>query len=117
MRSINSLFLVAVLFSITLYPCLKPASATANGEEQAYYAMAVEAIIANCEKKKCLKASRSSHLRHCAGTAASKSQFLRHYKERLIKGMMAENLPLKRYKVERYVNTRFTQSHEVRRVR
>ena len=108
MRLINTHFLIAIVFSITLYPCLKPASATANGDEQAYYAMAVEAIIANCEKKKCLKSSRSSHLRHCAGTAASKSQFLRHYKERLIKGMMVENLPLKRYKIERYVNTRFT---------
>lgn len=107
MRLISTLFLIAVLFSLTLNPYVKPASASNNGDEQIYYAMAVEAIITNCEKKKCLKDSRSIHLRRCAGTAASKVEFLRRYKERLIEGMMTENLSLKRYKVERYVNARF----------
>ena len=108
MRLINALFLIAVLFSIPFNPYVKPASAKASGDEQVYYAMAVEAIITSCEKKKCLKDSRSNHLRRCAETAASKVEFLRRYKERLIEGMMAENLPLKRYKVERYINARFT---------
>ena len=108
MRLINALFLIAVLFSIPFNPYVKPASAKASGDEQIYYAMAVEAIIANCEKKKNLKDSRSNHLRRCADTAASKVEFLRRYKERLLEGMMTENLPLKRYQVERYVNARFS---------
>lgn len=109
MKVINTLFLIAVIISISSFcPCLKPASAIANVDDQAFYTKAIDAIIVNCEKKQCLHASRSSHLRHCAETAASKADFLRHHKQRLIEGMMAENLPLKQYKIERYVNARFT---------
>ena len=114
MRLINTLFLIAVWFSLTLYPYVRPASATTSGDEQIYYAMAVEAIITTAKKKKCLKDSRSTHLRRCAGTAASKVEFLRRYKERLIEGMMAENLPLKRYKVERYINARFSNHTQLK---
>lgn len=113
MRAINTLFMIAVIFSIScVWPCLKPASAMANGDEQAYYATAIETIIVNCEKKQCLHTSRSSHLRRCAETAACKADYLRHHKQRLVEGMMAENLPLKRYKVERYVNARFADHNK-----
>lgn len=117
MRSINTFFLIAVLFSVAFHPYLKPALATAGADQQAYYAMTVEAIITNCDKKKCLKTSRSGHLRRCAGTATSKAEYLRRYKEHLIEGMMTENLPIKRYKVERYVNSRFARYIQSKPVR
>ena len=109
MKVINTLFLIAVVISISSYcPCLKPASAMANGDDEAFYATAIDAIIVNCKKKQCLHTSRSSHLRHCAEKAACKADFLRHHKHRLVEGMVAQNLPLKQYKIERYLNARFT---------
>jgi hypothetical protein len=56
----------------------------------------------------CLKNSRSFHLRCCAEKAAGKAAFLRRNQDRLVEEMMAEKLPLKAYKVQRFVNARYS---------
>lgn len=107
MRSINTFSWMVVFFSAFLL-CLTQASALAEVAERADYAMAIDEIIVKCTKKLCLKDSRSAHLRCCAGKAASKAKFLRRNQDRLVEEMMAEKLPLKTYKVERFVNAKFS---------
>lgn len=111
MRLINTLFMMMAFFSMTLSTIVQPVSAMAGGDEQTYYTTAIEAIIVNCESKQCLKESRSNHLRRCAEKAASKAQYLRRHKNGLVEAMVAEKLPLKRYRVERYVNAKFSDYH------
>lgn len=112
MRLINTLFLTIIVTIMVLYPCVNAFSATGSGEEQAYYARVVESIIVKCEKKISLKDSRSANLCRCAEIAERKAKFIKDHKDQLIEGMMAEGLPLKTYKVERYINARFTHQNQ-----
>lgn len=85
-----------------------PVPATATAADQAEYSMAINAIIDKCSKKQCLNRSRSVHLRRCAEKAAIKAAYLKRNQARLVEAMMAEKLPLKTYKIERFVNARFS---------
>lgn len=104
MRFINAIVLMSVVFSMTIAVFLQPVFALSGGDRRSFYDAAIKSIAANCEKKECLGESRSAHLRRCADAAAKKAEYLRHNKQRLIEAMTAEELPLKRYRVERYVN-------------
>jgi hypothetical protein len=97
-----------VVFFSALFLCLTLASAKAELAERADYAQAINEIVVKCSKKQCLKDSRSLNLRCCAEKAASKAEFLRRNQDRLVEEMMAEELSLKTYKVERFVNARFS---------
>ena len=108
MRIMPTLILMAIVISMTGTALAQTALATGADSQQAYYEAAIQSIVDNCEKKECLGASRSANLRRCAQTAAQKAEFLKRNQQRLIEAMMAEELPLKRYRVERYVNMHFS---------
>ena len=109
MRSTNTFSWTVVLFCACV---LGPAEAPARADvaQRADYTMAINDIIVKCSKKQCLKDSRSSRLRSCAAKAAGKADFLRHHQDRLVEEMMAEKLPLKAYKIQRFVNARYSNT-------
>ncbi len=107
MRLMPTVVLMSILFSMTVVVAAQPALATGPENQRAFYNTTIESIVINCENKGCLKESRSAYLRRCADAAVQKADFLRRNKEQLIEVMMAEQLPLKRYRVEHYVNMSF----------
>lgn len=108
MRIIPTFILMSIVLCMTTVALAQPVQATHTGSQQAYYESAIQSIADNCEKKKCLGESRSAKLRCCAETAAKKASFLRRNRQRLIEAMMAAEVPLKRYRVERFVNMSFS---------
>jgi len=107
MRSIST-FSWMVVFLCACFLFLAQAPAGAEAVQRADYTMAINDVIVKCSKKQCLKNSRSFHLRCCAEKAAGKAAFLRRNQDRLVEEMMAEKLPLKAYKVQRFVNARYS---------
>jgi hypothetical protein len=107
MRWINPLAWAVVGCAAGLLSVIPVAAATVAAD-QAEYTKAINAIIVNCSKKQCLNHSRSAHLRRCAEKASRKAAYLRRNQARLVEAMMAEKLPLKTYKIERFVNARFS---------
>ena len=73
-----------------------------------YYEKAIDQEIADCQKKSALRASRSQNLRMKGHREASKALFLMTHKVQLVDGMMAAKLAPKDYKVQRYLNDRFS---------
>jgi hypothetical protein len=104
-----------VVFLCVCFLCLAQVPAKADVVQRAEYTMAINDIIVKCSKKQCLKNSRSFQLRCCAEKAAGKADFLRRNQDRLVEEMMAEKLPLKAYKVERFVNARYSNAMHSKR--
>ncbi len=73
-----------------------------------YYEKAIDQEIADCQKMSALRASRSLNLRRKGHREASKALFLETHKGQLVDGMMATKLEPKDYKVQRYLNDRFS---------
>ena len=114
MRIIPTLIATSIVLSITVIAPVQPALATSAESQQAYYEATIQSIVDNCEKKECLGESRSANLRRCAEVAAKKADYLRRNKQRLIEAMTAERVPMKRYRVERYVNMCFSDHRQTK---
>lgn len=96
-----------VLFFSVFFLCLAQNSVAGEASQPNEYREVILEIIAKCDKKQYLKNSRSYHLRCCASKATAKAIYLRGNQERLINEMTAANIPLKAYRVERFVNSHF----------
>ena len=73
-----------------------------------YYEKAIDQEIADCQKMSALRSSRSQNLRMKGHREASKALFLETHKVQLVDGMMAARIEPKDYKVQRYLNDRFS---------
>ncbi len=85
----------------------------AIGEEEAhsfkaYYEAAIDEEITQCRHMSSLISSRSSNLRKKGYQEASMAMFLATHRDELVVDMMKLNLEPKTYKVERYLNDRFS---------
>ncbi len=76
--------------------------------KRTYYEDAIDTEIAQSRQMASLMTSRSPNLRKEGHRAASKAMFLETHRDRLVDDMMARNLEPKTYKVERFVNDRFS---------
>ncbi len=72
------------------------------------YEDAIDDEIAQSRQLASLLTSRSENLRQKGHREASKAMFLETHREKLVSEMMAVNLEPKTYKVERFLNERFT---------
>ena len=73
-----------------------------------YYEDAIDTEIAQSRQMASLMTSRSANLRKEGHRAASKAMFLETHRVKLVEDMMAKDLKPKIYKVERFVNERFS---------
>ncbi len=72
------------------------------------YEEAIDDAIARSHQKASLMASRSAKLRMKGHREASKAMFLETHRERLLNDMLEVNLEPRGYKVERFLNERFS---------
>ena len=96
---------VVVLLAVVVAPVQGGDDAQAL---KVYYEKAIDQEIADCQKMSALRASRSHNLRIKGHREASKALFLETHKVQLVDGMMAAKLKPKDYKVQRYLNDRFS---------
>ena len=73
-----------------------------------YYESAITQEIDGCRAKSELRSSRSPNLRMKGHREASKALFLETHKVQLIESMVALNVETKPYKVQRFLNDRFS---------
>ncbi len=99
------------LFPITLMIIALLFSPAMGGDEtmrqRALYESAIDEEIAQCRQLASLLTSRSENLRVKGHREASMAMFLETHRDQLVDGMMAQDVELKAYKVERYLNDRF----------
>lgn len=96
---------LAVLMLITVVPVKGGDDAQAR---KVYYEAAITQKIAACHQKSDLRSSRSPKLRMKAHREASKALFLKTHKAQLVDSMLVMNVEPKPYKVERFLNDRFS---------
>lgn len=73
-----------------------------------FFEMAIAQEIADCHQKSELRSSRSPNLRLKGHREASKALFLETHRARLVESMVALNMEPKPYKVQRFLNDRFS---------
>lgn len=71
------------------------------------YAAYIDQCIRKCDNKASLASSRSRNLREGADNARMKATFLRDFRDQLIEDLFAENVALKPYKLDYFINQRF----------
>jgi len=80
------------------------------GEKESFYRRCIDQKIKNCEIKARLVNSKGKHLRCCAQSAIDQASFYRDSKAELIQAMVQQNLPKKRYKVNHFLITTYSQT-------
>ncbi len=105
----KSLALIVALLVMVLW--VVPA---VGGEEvhsfKAYYEAAIDEEITQCRHLSSLTSSRSPNLRRKGHQEASMAKYLETNRDELVVDMMKLNLEPKEYKVERYLNDRFSHT-------
>jgi hypothetical protein len=102
---------ILILFVITLLSliwALPAGSQQAESERlKLFYGTYINEHIKKCENKMAMQDSRSKNLRHAAEVARLKSAYLHNYKELLIQGMIEDEVGMKPYKLDYYLNKEF----------
>ena len=74
---------------------------------RAFYEGAIDEEISQCRQLASLLTSRSAKLRVKGHREASMAMFLETHRDQLVESMMNQDVKLKAYKVERFLNDRF----------
>ena len=100
------------LFPLTLMIIALLVAPAVGGDEtipqRAFYEGAIDEEISQCRQLASLLTSRSAKLRMKGHREASMAMFLETHRDRLVDSMMAQDVKLKVYKVERFLNERFS---------
>jgi hypothetical protein len=72
-----------------------------------FYEDCISCEIAKCEAKTALCKSRSAKLRCCAAKKLKKMEFLKNNKDMLIEEMIKNDIGVKPYKIEYFLNKKF----------
>ena len=99
------------LLSFIFVVASMPATAQPESKDQPlkFYETCIAKKIANCKAKSALKNSRSANLRRRAGLAKKQVIFFTSNKNMLIDEMVEQEIEQKRYKVDYYLNKRFSE--------
>lgn len=73
-----------------------------------FFEVAISQEISDCHQKSELRSSRSPNLRMKGHREASKALFLETHKAQLVESMVASRIEPKPYKVQRFLNDRFS---------
>ena len=72
-----------------------------------FYRACISSEIRKCRAKTCLSKSRSANLRCCAAKESKKAAFLQKNKDMLINEMIKNEIGVKPYKIEYFLNKKF----------
>jgi hypothetical protein len=100
--------ILAVFVVLLLVPVVPVRGGDDVQARKVYYEAAITQAIADCHQKSKLRSSRSPNLRLKAHREASKALFLETHKTQLVDSMLVMNVEPKPYKVERFLNDRFS---------
>jgi hypothetical protein len=103
--------LIGVITFIGVFPstCI-----SADKKELAkFYEGCISSEISKCKAKKALCKSRSAKLRCCAERKTKKAAFLQNNKDMLIKEMIKNDIGVKQYKIEYFLNKKFYASSNI----
>jgi hypothetical protein len=105
-------FIIIVIFSVVFVFGAFPVSGDADvGQDPAaFYANCIDKKITCCDGKGGMWDSRSENLRSCSRLAILKAIFLSGNREQLIREMVANDVEMKAYKVDYYLNKRFYEN-------
>lgn len=102
------LFLATVVFAAVV---------NSQGQDPAslrsYYEACVDEAIVICQCKAVRSDSRSVNVRRMAAIAAAKESFLTSHRDQLVGEMLAQEIGLKPYKINYYLNKRFFETYRV----
>jgi hypothetical protein len=73
----------------------------------------ISETISKCHSKAQLKGSKSVHLQNCAAAKLKKANSLSKNKEMLIKEMVKRGIDAKQYKIEYFLNNKFSEYSNV----
>ncbi len=101
--------MVSVMFVVLMVCLVAPAQGGDDVQaRKVYYESAISQEIVTCLAKSELRSSRSPNLRMKGRREASKALFLETHKAQLVESMLALKVETKPYKVERFLNDRFS---------
>ena len=113
--TINIFVIVVAYIGITGFSPAVADSGTPDEAKQ-FYRTCIESTILKCEKKAQLHRSRSKNLRQASETFCLKARFLKENKPALIREMAENNVALKEYKVNYYLDRQFFKDLEETRL-
>ncbi len=99
---------LVVLFAVTL--CwIFPAAGQVERETdlRSSYEKMFEDFVKKTESKVKMSGSKSKNLRRTAHISSLKTEYLKNHKNALIAEMIQNNIPLKNYRISRFLNDRF----------
>jgi len=110
MKTLIIFIVCGIVFAFGAFPVSGDSGAGQN--PAAFYANCIDKKITCCDGKGGMWNSRSKNLRSCSRVAILKAIFLSANKEQLIREMVADDLAMKTYKVDVYLNERFYENLE-----
>jgi hypothetical protein len=84
-----------------------------NSQLLKYYENSINDKISKCHSKAQLKKSKSTNLQNCALTGIKKANYYSANKEMLAKEMVVNNVGVKQYKVDHFLNKKFFENNEI----
>jgi len=84
-----------------------------NSQLKKYYENFINERISKCQSKAQLKESKSIHLRNCAFMEIKKANYFIANKEMLINEMVINDIGVKQYKIEYFLNTKFFENNGI----
>ena len=108
MKTLIIFIVCGIVFLFRAFPV--SGDADVGQDPAAFYATCIDKEITCCDGKGELWDSRSENLRSCSRLAILKAIFLSGNREQLIREMVANDVALKAYTVDYYLNKRFYEN-------
>ena len=107
--------IVCLLVGIITFIGVLPSICISGDKEELakFYGACISKEICKCQAKTYLSNSRSANLRCCAAKASKKAAFLQKNKDMLITEMINNDIGVKPYKIEYFLNKKF---HELSKI-
>jgi hypothetical protein len=108
MKTLIILIVCCIVFAFGAFPV--SGDTDVGKDPAAFYANCIDKKITCCDCKGGMWNSRSKNLRSCSRLAILKAIFLSANREQLIREMAANDVAMKAYKVDYYLNKRFYEN-------
>jgi hypothetical protein len=103
------LLIVCLLVGAITFMGVLPSTCISGDKEELakFYETCISNQIDKCQAKTALGKSKSANLRSCAAKESKKAAFLESNKDMLIEEMIKNDIGMKQYKIEYFLNKKF----------
>ena len=110
-RTLLVIFVTIFVFFLGSLPAICDDTET-NSQLLKYYEYSINDKISKCHSKAKLKNSKSTNLQNCALMGIKKANYYSANKEMLVKEMVINNVGVKQYKIDYFLNRKFFENNE-----